>query len=262
MDLIVFSGQSNMQGQTESLPSPARVRGAGEYCFTEDKVRPLCHPVGEDIGDGLLLAAHEGHGSLLPDFCRAYVRETGRKVLAVHAAKGATTAAEWLPEHPSGRYAALVRKVQGAKKAAGEVGRIAFVWLQGESDALEGCSQAEYMRRLRALRGHLLRDIGQDVFALIRVGKFTGDARDIPILRAQEALAESGEFVLLTRVTGDCTQHPERYINPFAAGHYNNRAMRRIGKAAGRALARWYAGMPICLEKEPYPELRDQNPEK
>ena len=33
MDLIVFSGQSNMQGQTESLPSPARVRGAGAAIY-------------------------------------------------------------------------------------------------------------------------------------------------------------------------------------------------------------------------------------
>mgnify|MGYP005958104029 FL=1 len=256
MDVIIFSGQSNMQGQTESLPYTSCVRGAYEYKFLQNAVVPLRHPVGEDIGDGLLLAAYEGHGSLVPAFCRAYVRETGRKVLAVHAAKGATTVAEWLPEHPSGRYNAFLRKVQGAFHAAGKKDRVAVVWLQGESDALESVSQQVYEERLQALRARLAQDVGQDVFAIIRVGKFARDERDIPVIKAQEHLCAAGDFVMLTRVTGQYTEQPEKYINPFAAGHYNNRAMEKIGSAAGANLARFYAGQTPVLEKEPYPELR------
>lgn len=256
MDVVIFSGQSNMQGQTESLPYTSYVRGAYEYKQLQNAAVPLRHPVGEDIGDDLLLAAHEGHGSLVPAFCRAYVRETGRKVLAVHAAKGATTVAEWLPEHPSGRYNAFLRKVQGALRAAGKRDRVAVVWLQGESDALESVSQQVYEERMQALRARLAQDVGQDVFAFIRVGKFACDGRDIPVIKAQERLCEAGDFVMLTRVTGWCTEQPEKYINPFAAGHYNNRAMEKIGSAAGANLARFYAGQPPVLEKEPYPELR------
>lgn len=256
MDVVIFSGQSNMQGQTESLPYTSYVRGAYEYKQLQNAAVPLRHPVGEDIGGDLLLAAHEGHGSLVPAFCRAYVRETGRKVLAVHAAKGATTVAEWLPEHPSGRYNAFLRKVQGAFRAAGKKDRVAVVWLQGESDALESVSQQVYEERMQALRARLAQDVGQDVFAIIRVGKFACDGRDIPVIKAQERLCEAGDFVMLTRFTGQCTQQPEKYINPFAAGHYNNRAMEKIGSAAGANLARFYAGQPLVLEKEPYPELR------
>ena len=256
MDVVIFSGQSNMQGQTESLPYTSYVRGAYEYKQLQNAAVPLRHPVGEDIGGDLLLAAHEGHGSLVPAFCRAYVRETGRKVLAVHAAKGATTVAEWLPEHPSGRYNAFLRKVQGAFRAAGKKDRVAIVWLQGESDALERVSQQVYEDRMQALRTRLAQDVEQDVFAFIRVGKFVRDEHDISVIKAQEHLCEAGDFVMLTRITGQFTEQPKKYINPFAGGHYNNRAMEKIGAAAGANLARFYAGQPLVLEKEPYPELR------
>lgn len=96
MDIIIFSGQSNMQGQTESLPYTRIVNGAYEYRMLEDNIIPLKHPVGENINE-VLLGAHEGNGSLLPAFCRAFVMKSGQNVLAVHAAKGATTIAEWLP---------------------------------------------------------------------------------------------------------------------------------------------------------------------
>lgn len=257
MDIILFSGQSNMQGQTESLPYTKYVRGAYEYKWLKDKTEPLRHPVGEDYGE-LLLAAHEGHGSLVPAFCRAYVRETKRKVLAVHAAKGATTVAEWLPEHPSGRYAALVQKAQGALKIAGKKDRFAIVWLQGESDALEGVSQETYSTRLERLRDCLQNDLNQDVFSIIRVGRFACDERDIPILKAQEALCAEGKFLMLTRFTGYCTEKPDQYINPFACGHYNNRAMEIIGETAGKNLAKYYAGEKIELEKEPYGFLTEE----
>ena len=53
MDIIVFSGQSNMQGQTEGLPtltSPLPVvDGALKYRYLTDLLEPLLHPVGEDI---------------------------------------------------------------------------------------------------------------------------------------------------------------------------------------------------------------------
>ncbi len=258
MDLLLFCGQSNMQGQTESCPDSTAVENAFEYRFYSDTLMPLAHPVGEDVGE-LLLAAHEGHGSLLPAFCRAYTESTGRTVTAVHIAKGATTVAEWLPEHPSHRYYMAVRKAQDARRAAERAGhtvdKIYFIWLQGESDAIESVVQQEYEARLQQLREHLVRDLDIDAFAIIRVGKFVQDARDLEIIRAQEQLCRSSDFVMLTRVTGQLTQN-DAYLNPFAAWHYNNAGMERIGTAAGQNLARLRLGQPLLLEEEPYAELR------
>ncbi len=255
-DILIFSGQSNMQGQTESCPNAAPVTGALEYRYLSDTLIPLTHPVGEDIGDGLLLAAHEGHGSLLPDFCRAYMQETGRSVAAVHAARGATAVSEW--QSPSARFDALVAKCRGALAAvrqADEVGRVYFVWLQGESDAIAGVTQADYMAMMSTLRMTLCTALPLTGFAIIRVGKFVGDARDIAVICAQEALGRGEDFLLLTRLTGVCTNDPARFINPFAAGHYNNAAMTLVGEAAGKHLGMHAMGKTFALEPEPYAEV-------
>ena len=54
MDVLIFGGQSNLQGQTESLPPGKTVAGAFEYRHREGILVPLAHPVGEDFGDLLL----------------------------------------------------------------------------------------------------------------------------------------------------------------------------------------------------------------
>ncbi len=255
-DIIIFSGQSNMQGQTESCPDTAPVAGAWEYRHLSDTLVPLAHPCGEDIGDGLLLAAHEGHGSLIPAFCRAYMAEVSHLAVAVHVAKGATTIAEW--QEGTARFAALVAKCRSALEAVrktDEVGRVFFVWLQGESDAIEGTSQADYMAKMGAFRAALAAALPVACFSLIRVGKFVGDARDIEIVRAQEALAGTEDFLLLTRLTGICTNDPAKWISPFAVGHYNNAAMTLIGEAAGKHLGMYAMGKSFELEPEPYPEV-------
>lgn len=259
MDIILFSGQSNMQGQTEACPPRDIVPRACEYRYLTNEIRPLCHPVGEDIDGGLLLAAHEGHGSLIPDLCRTYGELCDRAVMAVHVARGSTTVADWQPE--TDRYAALIAKARGAIGAArdhfGEesIDNIYFLWLQGESDAILGVSQADYEASLLRLRDALAADLPIDAFCLIRVGKFVNDDRDLAIIRAQEALAAADQFVLLTRATGVCTQDA-RYLNPYVSGHYGNAGMALIGKAAGQNLARLTLGEPLILEEEPYAELR------
>ncbi len=254
MDMIIFSGQSNMQGQTDFCPEKTVVEGAMEYRYLTNELIPLCHPVGEDIGDALLWGAHEGHGSLVPAFCKAYIEGTGRDVIAVHVARGSTQVCEWLPT--TERYATLVRKVRGALEACPEKPeRVWLAWLQGESDAIFQVTQAEYEAQLREVKNALCRDLPLDGFGIIRVGKFAGDARDLEIIRAQEALGASGEFTLLTRVTGVCTQDAQ-YLNPYVPGHYNNAGMDLIGTRAGANLARVRREMAPVLEDEPYEDMK------
>ncbi len=256
-DIIIFSGQSNMQGQTESLMSTVPVPDALEYRYNENALIPLRHPVGETVGENLLLGAHESHGSLIPDFCRGYMEQTGRPVVAVHAAKGATIIADWLPPCP--RFDALIDKCRGAIAAVGEenVGRVWFVWLQGESDALISLDQETYEARVCTFRDALVERLPIEAFTIIRVAKFADDERDIPILKAQEALCTKPGFVMLTRLTGIFTNDPDKWTNPFARAHYNNAAMTLLGETAGRNLGRYADGLPFELEHDPYPEVAE-----
>ncbi len=255
-DILIFSGQSNMQGQTESCPDTPPVAGALEYRYLSDTLVPLAHPCGEDIGEGHLLAAHEGHGSLIPDFCRAYMDMTHRSVVAVHVAKGATMIAEWQETAP--RFDTMIAKCRGAMDAVrrtDEIGRVFFVWLQGESDAVAGVTETAYRAGMQTFRASLMSALPVECFSIIRVGKFAGDERDIEIIRAQEALNKTEDFLLLTRLTGVCTNDPAKWISPFAVGHYNNAAMTLIGRAAGKHLGLYAMGGSFDLEPEPYPEV-------
>ena len=77
MDVIIFGGQSNMQGASYTLPADNDpVEGAVEYRWWDQNcTKPLCHPVGEDFSEYILGAA-KGGGSLIPDFCKNYIKNT------------------------------------------------------------------------------------------------------------------------------------------------------------------------------------------
>lgn len=217
VDILIFSGQSNMQGETEGLPKHNPIiHTASEYRVLSDTFVPLMHPVGEDIGDKLLLcAAHNGCGTLVPAFCRTYSSLTNRDVIAVHAARGDTTLSEWLPE--TDRYATLTKKISGAiKKASKEfnIEKIYFIWLQGESDAIAGTSAAEYEEMLTSLKNSLFKMFDIEKFCLIEMGYFCrivpwleyskngeGILRDEEIMRAQESMPKvDSDFVILTNI--------------------------------------------------------------
>lgn len=259
MDIIIFSGQSNMQGQTEGLPENNPViECAFEYRNLTDSLIPLCHPVGEDIvSDGIkmMCGAYEGGGTLVPAFCRAYIKETGRKVVAVHTALGATTIAEW--QHGTRRYWIMARKIRAAIAKAEQIepiGKIFFVWLQGESDSLMPTGEEEYFEKLITHKKWLKADFGIEKFGIIKVGYFASVSNDWHvsgytdeeklgfdegIMRAQERAVETDkDFVMLTRI---CTEMSKdaTCLNPKAKGHYNNASMDIIGREAGTTLAEY-----------------------
>lgn len=242
MDLIIFGGQSNMQGATESLPVPNNpVEGAWEYRLSIDDLISLKHPVGENVRSEQWLAAScEGGGSILPAFCRTYVETCGRKVVAVHAAKGSTTIAEWL--YGTQHYFYMRKKALACiekLKNMGELARVFYVWLQGESDAVIHTTEQEYFERLVSFKNRIKLDLGIEKFGIIKVGYFSidGEKYDEAIMRAQErAVKQDSDFVMLSRVCPLLSKDIE-YMNTNCLGHYNNKAMEIIGAESGKILA-------------------------
>ena len=252
MDLIIFSGQSNMQGQTECLPyNNSAVNDAFEYNFADDLLIPLRHPVGENldingrpfcpdfndipgtIEKSALLASWENHANMVPEFCRSYIAVTGDQVAAVHAAKGSTTIDYWLKGNLG--YNFLYQKSVAAIKKVNPH-HIFFVWLQGESDAIAGASKECYKEKLLQLNRDLQKDLHIEKFGIILVGRFTGDERDDCIIHAQkEICTENKDFLMLTTITEQMTQI-KKFMNPFADGHYNCQGQEIIGAFAGHAL--------------------------
>ena len=240
MDILFFGGQSNMEGQTEAVPSDtAPVPGCLEYRLLTRSYVPLRHPAGEDVPP-YLGGPYLGRGSLLPDFCRAYRRYRPVTVAAVHAALGATDIDAWTPGSPL--YRAAVDKFRAAAEDAPEsIGHVYYVWLQGESDAIRRRSGDEYLSRLIGFKDALRADCGIERFGIIRVGYFAAPKDDEAIMEAQERAArEDSDFLLLTRLASLLSRDAD-FLNPEFAGHFNNRAMTWLGLSAGEALGRFAA---------------------
>ncbi len=259
-DVIIFAGQSNMQGQSETVLPDGVMRGCYEYKLFSDKIVPLSTPVGENVkkdgsegypiteetdlgkwlGEHALGAACYGNTNLVPAFCKKYVSESGRYAIAVHAAKGSTMVSDWLPGTDG--YDALIRKSLAAVKCAREsyeVENVYCVWLQGESDAIFAPDRAAYKEKLSTLAGELFEKVGIDKFGVIRVGRFTRDERDDEIIAAQDEICrEDDRFLMLTEIATELNENPE-YMHPTIAGHYSAKGLQKLGQAAGKALAEY-----------------------
>ena len=257
MDIIIFGGQSNMQGQTETLSECVEVPGAFEYKWITDSIVPLKNPVGEDIrydGDagwriveggsasdwraahGLGSACY-GNTNMVPAFCRAYLQNANTPVISVHAAKGSTQIKDWLPGTDGWRLLSQKSKAAIAYvQAHGTLGHVFFAWLQGESDAIFSVSKNDYKRMLEELATALQKEVGVEQFGIIRVGEFVKDERDMEIIAAQDEICqEDDRFLMLTDIALTLNKMPEM-MNPKVGGHYSALGLETLGTAAGKAL--------------------------
>ena len=257
MDIIIFSGQSNMQGQTERLLDDSIVDGCFEYRYLTDSFVPLADPCGEPIRkdgtegyrinatdvlrdvlpkwleDHALASTAYGFSSMVPSFCRAY----GKPAIAIHCAKGSTTISQWLPGGDSHEIFIKKAKAGIAKaKEQYEIEHIYLAWLQGESDAIAARTEEQYLQDLIALKNVVKKELGVEKFGIIQVGDFTNDARDDEIRNAQAKAPEiDSDFIMLTTIANELIHNPE-YQNPNVGGHYNAKAQALLGKTAGKAL--------------------------
>lgn len=268
-DIIIFSGQSNMQGQSEALPKEnLPVDGAMEYRYDGDELVPLKHPVGECLDDNgnivlgrdgdlwkdwdksqesvrwlldtnALLAPCEGNANLVPFFCDAYVKKTGRKCVAVHTAKGSTTISYWLKGARG--YEIMLKKAKAAIEKVNP-DNIYFVWLQGESDAIASRKLKDYKKDIEDLNNSLKQDLGIDKFGVILVGRFTDDERDFEIIEAQRQVCkENPDFIMLTELSQTLLKDKEN-VNPDAKGHFSLKGFEALGKDAGDSLGNFVIG--------------------
>lgn len=252
IDVLIFAGQSNMQGETEGLPEfNPTINNALEYRFLSDSLIPLKHPVGEDIKGDVLCGAKNSCGTLVPDFCDEYIKNAGKKVVAVHTARGATTICQWLKG--TDRYSCMCKKISFAIQKAAEdyeIDKVYLIWLQGESDAIIGTTQKEYEEMITDFKNTVKCDLNIEKFCIIQIGYFCriapwldfsrngqGVFRDEEIMSAQISVTEKDDdFIMLTDICKTISMDPQ-YINPFMGGHYNNKGMSLIGRIAGKQLA-------------------------
>ncbi len=234
-DLVIFAGQSNMAGCGGSAAlAPYIPEGAGaEY-------RPLSEPgdlheITEPFGARESGGAASGTGTLVSSFISTYYARTGVPIVAVSAARGATDSAFWASSKVRSELLNKFVLTKSYMQSNNIILRRAFVvWLQGESDAIEGVSPEKYQANLLAAFNPLFVN-GLERVYVITPGKSKGNIVSYDsIIQAQVALCLSD--ARFTLASNALQTMPESALKDEL--HYGQLALNTVGAEAANAAAR------------------------
>ncbi len=243
VDVILFTVQSNMVGR-ETSPYSVSIPAdyAYEYKYNTDSLTALRNPVGEK-----LKAAEPSSGSsIVPQFCADYVAKTGRKVVAVHVARGGQEIAKFAPGQTL--YNDIVTKFTACLdylEEAGtfEIGRTFYVMYQGESDSrnsntMATTSKEQYMKTYMQFHNGLQAAFDFEFGAIIYTGRNTYEslAGVKTVNAAQNQLALDNEDIIV------CDKAPANYYlfhTDYMLSdnvHLNAAGLRKVGSDSCRAV--------------------------
>ncbi|MDE6504759.1 MAG: hypothetical protein K2L42_02700, partial [Clostridia bacterium] len=197
-------------------------------------------------------AGSNGNGSsIVPQFCADYVENTGRKIVAVHTAKGGQQISYFAPGNSNNMYPVIVEKYNKCLDYLEEnpnftIGKKYYVMFQGESDSLESSarittSKHVYKQTYMSFHNAVKEECGFEFGALIQTGRnsnisYTGI---IEIAQAKNELAfENDDIIMLD-------QEPVNYFNRNTNYmisdniHYNIDGLRKVATDSCAALVNY-----------------------
>jgi len=242
VDLVIFSGQSNMSGDGGDVKLAPAVPNKHGYEFRNGKDPAGLYTVVEPFGtsaDGYLCDP-DGlrSGTLVSSFMNSYYAKTGVPVMGVSAARAGTSVNYW--NEPEVQ-ADLLRKYQNAKDwcAANNV-KIRhqyIVWLQGETDAIAKMDGGTYQELVKSAFASVINQGIEQVF-VVTIGNFAGlpGAYDTIVEAEKNLCLTDSHYTLGTDVLHTL---PESYL--VDGVHYNQTALNMAGKATGEVAASFTA---------------------
>ena len=240
VDLIMFMGQSNMSG-TGGNPdyAPTVKEGHGyEFRAISDPTRlyPVTEPFGinENNPAAIKDAVIGKRGSLVSSFVNKYYEETGVPVVAVSASSGGTDTAFWMSAPVMADFSERQKRAQVWLESNDYYIRKQYVvWLQGESDALDGTTSEAYNQNMDNIIRPLFIGGVQKVF-IITPGRTLTDVDYFDdVISAQLNMCKtSGYYALATTVLDMVST--EYMIDEW---HYNQTVLNVVGREAAESAA-------------------------
>jgi len=240
VDLIFFMGQSNMSGcGGDYTQAPQVISGAGyEYRSISDPytLHEIREPFGfsESVPGSIWDVPGAKKGSMVSAFVNKYYTDTGRTVIAVSASAGGTSTEDWLSPGFVADISVRVKNAQEYLQNNGyNVGHQYVVWLQGESDALDGMTFEGYKTNMDDIIRPLFIAGFTKVF-IITPGRTSINGNFFNnIINAQiDMCKNSGYYALAT--TALCAVSTSYMVDEW---HYNQKVLNLIGTEAGEAAA-------------------------
>lgn len=228
VDLVLFSGQSNMSGRGDG--SIATVCPAGEgYWYKDGGLAQITGYFGNESNST---------GSMVSSVAKAYFDSCGVPIVGVSHSFGGTPISQFVPG--GGRYnqgVELYNAAVGYLETQGyTVRKKALVWNQGETDAENGLSQADYETAFLSMRDGLKTDCGITEFFLVEIGQHKTDSAMLSNIKAAQEH--------LTATEPDIIMASRKFVG--AAGlmkdswHYTQAAYNLVGRDTGIHMAYYH----------------------
>lgn len=219
VDVVVMMGQSNMVGSGGNVVQSPTIDVAA-FQYGNKKFSQL-----------------RRQGNLIPAFANSYVKESKTPIVVIQTAVGGSSSNGWVNRG----YAADAAKELKAclyylKKNKAQVGHVYCLWLQGETDASVGVLKNAYMANVRTIASRMHK-AGSEKFLIIQVGQYRDNHHPMnEIHAAQKELCKkyNKQFAMATDKAYKLSKNSSNFSDSV---HFNQNALNKIGKAAGK-----YAG--------------------
>ena len=204
-DIFLIMGQSNSVGFGTEAPAIVSVNNAYEIDFVggTNKFLPLSYPTGAGSGNQYL-SKKSGFSLSL---AKKWNELSNKELVFVFAGVPSTSLIEsadsgsgdWTDETDNdGHYDYAIRLLNNAKLRINndnnrEIGKIIIVWLQGETEALEGISKDQYILHMNKLHQRLNQDAQFDAFFVVSIG-YTSAQPSVNTQRFEAIMDAQKEF--------------------------------------------------------------------
>lgn len=245
IDVFIVAGQSNAEGRGDSTESPSVNSDSLEY--TDSGLVALADPVGG-----------ADTGSAWPAFANAYVPIAGKLVCIVETAVGGsalypdTSGSNW---SPSGTLTAdAISKAQAALAELESEGYLptlrGVLWCQGESDAVNGVSQANYKAALINLHERFEASLGELGFYVFQIGAAADGSNAAQWAAIREAQREAcAETLRMELVFTGAVDFPARGMMSDNI-HYTQAGYNEMGAVGGHVVASGAAAASFLTLKD------------
>ena len=230
VDLVLFSGQSNMSGRGDGSLATVCPEGEG-YWFKDGGLTQITGYFGNE--------GSTSSGSMVSSVAKAYFDACGVPIVAVSSSYGGTKISQFVPDGVP--YTKSLELYNAAATYLEEQGytirKKAMVWCQGESDGYNGMHQADYEAEFISLRDNLKTDCGIEDFFIVEIGQYKTD----PVMYDEIKAAQEH----LTTTHSDIVMASRKFIGATGlmkdVWHYTQPAYNLVGRDTGIHMAYYYA---------------------
>lgn len=226
VDICLFGGQSNMDGRGTASDATTVTTGLA-YKWDNANNRTV---------------AFEAEGSLIPAYMQEYTSQTGVPLVEVKKAIGGTGISQYISTYLPLATTMLANCKSYVESQGKTVRRMFMLWNQGETDAENSMSTADYESYFATLKSALF-EAGIEQIFIVNIGQYVSGRYDYTNIRTALHNVCNGTDVIMV---SDKFLNATDYMDD--SYHYDQVVYNTVGKNAAENTVKFFNGETITLE--------------